>query len=167
MSDTHPYLAIKDPAELHAAVDRASRENPDTIAFLDQWDAILRNTLARAGKNAQVMALAVDPTIQDLIRYALERRAGEHVETVAPVVRFEPTGMCVASHEHERHGDRPITDRYPVVYCNLCGQAVAGMAATPFWYPAGRVIVQIDMCGDCADDYIFNRGHVPQIERVA
>lgn len=141
--------------EVHRAVDRNSRSTCDAVSRLDQYDSLVREVLAVAGDNA---GLGGDRVISQIKQRALKTRNDSDLpEGSLRVVRISPTNPST-SIEFAVTDGRPVASTAPVGYCNVCSEPHSQCVA--FLYPAGVVIVQVDMCPSCADRYVA-KGHKP------
>ena len=153
MSELTPIEALaRESAAIHAAIDRLSRSNP----ALDQYEAECREARRLAPHNR---FLRKNPNIDAAIRIAM-RSVDRDLEAQGPVpvIRLRPAPSEGAA-EHTRVGRKPVADRYPQRYCLACNKPTS--QTVPFWYHCGPNVLQIDMCGGCADRCIF-QGAVPQ-----
>lgn len=138
--------------EHHAALDAAARiPSPE----VDQYDAEWAQARRLAPRENSI--LRSNPKIQAAIHLALTHidRDAEPATGPVPVIRPKPF-LTDGSTEHTRNGTHPIEDRVPIRDCAACFEKTS--TTLPFWLPAGRNIVQIDMCGSCADHFVLDVG---------
>jgi hypothetical protein len=123
------------------------------LAFFDQIDAENRQAEDLAPHNRRLLR---DPGIRVTVNRADERADLDAGLGPVPVVR-------TVLHEvstHERTGSAPILGNNVVTYCGRCSEATA--PRTPFWIARGSMIVQIDLCNDCALWAVLSEFAVPQ-----
>ena len=157
MSDTNSDAAerARQSAELHASIDASSRTSPEADQFMAGFQE------ARRLAPPENSVLRLNPNIQACIRTALSSLDRDiEVQGTVPVIRLRALFAEDGSAEHTRHGSDPITDSLPVRYCNACHKSTG--RTVPFWLACGPNVVQIDMCGGCADRYILEEMAVPQ-----
>ena len=100
------------------------------------------------------------PVIGPMITAAYTRLDGERkADGTVPIIRARDA-LSAHTTELTRTGTEPIASRACVRYCDVCNNAQAILV--PFWVAFGQYIVQIEMCGACADQYIFEHGATPQ-----
>lgn len=129
----------------------AARQN---VAVADQIDATFSEVLRLAPENRG----KVEPNsrLDSAIRMILSVRDQHRSEGPVPIVRLHETHPREGSHEYDHVDGLAIPQSAVVAYCNLCMDSGRNV---PFWYPCGAVIVQIDMCIECATYYIVELGH--------
>ena len=134
---------------LHATTD------PSINALADQIESERDEAKRLAPHNRFFLS---DPRIKPMLHHALAGLDANEAKGAVPVIRCG-SAFGGPSTEHTRNGTSPITSRAPVQYCNVCGAYIS--SAVPFWVARGQYVVQIDMCGLCADEYV-SRGAVAQ-----
>lgn len=141
------------PDQLHAAID-ARRGSP----VIDQFDARLHEVAQLAPHNKLMLA---NPNIEMAVMQALAKRGDDIVvDGSVPIVRCSPADLSNSA-EHPRNGTAPLPLQAVVARCNNCFEPIN--QTVPFWIGCGTVIVQIDLCADCADYFVLN-GAVLQVE---
>lgn len=131
------------------------RANPVAMALSDQTDASMSEVIAIASEN---QGKGSNAAIARVIFKALHRH--DQGGARAAIVRLHETDPSQGSREFDRpEGDFALPQTAVAARCNICQQAYARMI--PFWYPCGNVIVQVDMCVDCAQGFIKS-GHIPR-----
>lgn len=101
-----------------------------------------------------------DRRIRAMLEHALRGLDDSEAKCAVPVIRCG-AAFGGPSTQHMRNGTSPIGTLAPVQYCNVCSNPVN--CTVPFWVARGRYIVQVDMCGTCADEYVLI-GAVPQAD---
>lgn len=126
------------------------------LAFKDQLDAEYREAESLVPREQ-------NRRLWNHVRPMITRAFHQDDETdtfmmgAVPVIRYNGNVATV----HRRDEDRPISSSIPLERCAQCYQAVRGL--TPFWINAGTLIVQVELCRDCAVSAIDNLDAKPQI----
>ena len=131
----------------------------DTLvnAMTDQLEAETAEARRLAPHNRFMRA---HPVIGPMITDAVTHLDGEiEAHGTVPIIRARDA-LSAHTTELTRTGTVPIASRACVRYCDVCRNAQAILV--PFWVAFGFYIVQIEMCGACADQYIFEHGATPQ-----
>ena len=135
---------------------------PGAQASSDQVMAAVKESARVASEN---QGKGGDPDIEKVIRLTL------HVVDDKGPARAAVVRLSEVRPDHAREFDRPAHD-YALpqtaiaARCGICNESTS--RTVPFWYPCGQVIVQVDLCLDCATRKILEghkqrpRGPVPE-----
>ncbi|MGZ0068088.1 hypothetical protein [Microbacterium arborescens] len=133
--------------------------DPGMQAEIDQLNAEEAEAVALVPL-ARNRSLTRDPDIQSRISVAL-RSTDADSRCAVPVVRLSPVFGVAAATVHGRDGSQPARSRAAViVYCNKCNNPTS--RTVPFWVNAGSVIIQVDLCDECAA-HAIDAGCEPQL----
>ncbi|TFC84490.1 hypothetical protein [Cryobacterium sp. TMT3-29-2] len=128
-------------------------------AMTDQLEAEVDEARRLAPHNRFMRAHpGIGPMIIDAVTH-LDGRQEANGDNPVPIVRARDA-LSAHTSELTRTGTVPIASRACVRYCDVCNNAQAILV--PFWVAFGQYIVQIEMCGLCADYFVFNYGASPQ-----
>ena len=146
-------LDIRDPQHLREVIDESSRWSPAA----DALEAECRDALTLAPHNRHMRA---HDWLSSCITGAVARLRGDSAANgVVPIIRAK--GTDAPTSERTRHGNAPLRQAGVVSCCLSCSQSSG--ALIPFWVAMGQYVVQLDLCGSCADEQIMTFGAVPQV----
>ncbi|TFC06749.1 hypothetical protein [Cryobacterium mannosilyticum] len=136
-------------------------DSTDTLAnaMTDQLEAEIAEARRLAPHNRFMRA---HPVIGPMIIDAVTHLDGGRVangDNPVPIIRARDA-LSAHTSELTRTGTVPIASRACVRYCDVCNNAQAILV--PFWVAFGQYIVQIELCGECADSHICDYGASPQ-----
>lgn len=126
------------------------------LAFKDQLDAEYREA-AKLVPHEQNRRLWNKVRPMSTRAFAQDDTIDSFMMGAVPVVRYNGYGAST----HRRDGDRPVSTTVPVERCAQCNAGVQRL--TPFWVNGGTLIVQVELCRDCAVSAIDNLDAKPQI----
>jgi hypothetical protein len=138
---------------LHAAIADSQRHSP----VVDQMEAEVAGAIRAAPRNR---FMRDDPWLAYRIADAITHLDHQVDVGVVPVIRLRAAASD-KSIAHPRNGQHPLISTVPVRYCNKCGDPHPTLV--PFWVAFAQFVVQIELCGTCADVAITDHGATPQV----
>ncbi|MBH0053767.1 hypothetical protein I6E74_06225 [Salinibacterium sp. SWN139] len=92
---------------------------------------------------------------------AMTHLDGDLAINPVPIVRCRNLRFDSA-HERDRKDQSPLARASVIENCVKCNVST-NAALVPFWVAFGQYIVQVDLCGSCAEIAIFEHGAVLQV----